>query len=201
MPFYNNDNLFRYYSKYINDKADERIEKIKLEIESEKKRALERIEDEVRKRINRNLEVELTELNSEFKLNLTKVKTEYSKVIMEKRTELLNTIVQDVYDKLKTFYKTKEYEKLMIKKIEQLSSDFCKDKIEFRVMEKDTVLKKVIKEHYKGSYKIKEINEIEIGGFSALCFEMGIMTDQTIDTRLNEKRQWLFEHSKLAASQ
>ena len=201
MPFYNNDNLFRYYSKYINDKANEKIEKVKKEIETEKKRSLERIDDEVRKKVNRNLEVELSEMNSEFKLNLTKVKTEYSKVLMEKRTELLNSIVQEVTTKLENFYQTKAYEKLMIKKIKSLSSEFSSCQIEFRVMEKDTLIKKVIKEHYKGSYKIKEIAEIELGGFSALCFDMGIMTDQTIDTRLSEKRQWLFEHSKLAASQ
>lgn len=200
MPFYNNDNLFRYYSTYINDKANERIEKIKEEIEVEKKRSLNRIDDEVQKRIFRNLEIELSELNSEFKLNLSRVRTEFSKVLMERRTDLLNSIVQDVTEKLRDFHKTKAYEKLMIKKIMRLSKGFCKENVEFRVMKDDSVIKKVIKEHFKGSYKIKEIAEIELGGYSALCFALGIMTDQTIDTRLDEKRQWLFEHSKLAAN-
>lgn len=201
MPFYNNDNLFRYYSSYINEKANDKIERIKDEIEDEKKRSLARIDDEVHKRIFRNLEIELSEINSEFKLNLSRVKTEYSKVLMERRTDLLHSIVEDVTNQLSDFHKTKAYEKLMVKKVKRLSLSFCKEAVEFRVMKNDSVIKDIIKEHFKGSYKIKEISEIEIGGFSALCFALGIMTDQTIDTRLDEKRQWLFEHSKLAANQ
>lgn len=201
MPFYNNDNLFRYYSKYINDKANEKIDKIKEEIENEKERSLKRIDEEVSRKVRRNLEIEMSELNSEFKLGLNKVKTEYSKVLMEKRTELLNSVVHEVTNKLSAFHQTKAYENLMTKKVKRLAKDFCDGEVEFRIKLKDETMKKVIKEHYQGKYKIKEISEIEIGGFSALCFGMGVMTDQTIDTRLEEKRQWLFEHSKLAASQ
>lgn len=201
MPFNNNEDLFRYYSKYINDKANEKIDKIKKEIEAEKKQSLARIDDEVHKKIFRNLEIELSELNSEFKLDLNKVKTEYSKELMEKRTKLLNTIVDEVSDKLSGFHKTKTYEKMMVKQMQRLATDFCKGEVEFRIMKDDSVIKKVIKEHYQGKHVIKEDAKIEIGGFSALCFDMGVMTDQTIDTRLEEKRQWLFEHSKLAASQ
>jgi len=201
MPYYNNDDLFRYFSKYINEKANEKIEKIKKEIEEEKKRSLERIDRELHKQIFRNLEIELSELNSEFKSDLNKVKTEYSKVLMEKRSQLLNSIVHEVQDKLKDFHQSKDYEKLMTKQIKQLRSDFCSGEVEFRIMKNDDIMKKVIQTHYQGTYQIKEIAEIEIGGFSVLCFDLGVMTDQTIDTRLEEKRQWLFEHSKLAASQ
>jgi len=201
MPFYNNNDLMRYYSNYINEKANEKIDKIKNEIETEKKQSLERIDEEVRKKVYRNLEIELSELNSEFKINLNRVKTGYSKVLMEKRTELLNKILHEVQLKLETFSESKAYESLMMKEVKKLENEFCKSEVVFRIKINDALMKKVIEKQYKGTYTIKEIPEIEIGGFSVLCYEMGIMIDQTIDTRLKEKRQWLFEHSKLAASQ
>ncbi len=201
MPYYNNDDLFRYYSRYINEKANQKIEKIKLEIETEKKSSLERIDSELHKNIYRGLDIELSELNSDFSARMNKVKTEYSKVLMEKRSELLSSIIVEVQDKLVGFNQTKAYESLMTKQIKNLKSDFCSSKVEFRIMKNDKIMKKVIETHYQGDCDIKEIAEIEIGGFSVLCFELGIMTDQTIDTRLQDKKQWLFEHSKLAASQ
>ena len=200
MPYYNNDDLLRTFSKYINDKANEKIDALKNEIDFEKKSSIERVDDELKKKAYRALEIDLSDLNADFSSRLNKVKTEYSRVLMEKRSELLHSIIVEVQDKLKKFYLTKEYEDLMIKQVLDLKSDFCTNKIEFRIMKNDQVVRKAIESHYKGSYEIKEISEIEIGGFAVLCFDLGVMTDQTIDTRLLEKKQWLYEHSKLAAS-
>jgi vacuolar-type H+-ATPase subunit E/Vma4 len=201
MPYYNNDDLFRTFSKYINEKANEKIDKIKHEIETEKKRSLERIDKEIHQSVFRGLDIELSELNSDFSARMNKVKTEYSKVLMEKRSELLNSIIVEVREKLVNFHQSKGYEKLMKKQLKTLGDDFCSKKVEFRIKRNDDIMKKVIETTYQGKYSIKEIDEIEIGGFSALCFDLGIMTDQTIDTRLQEKKQWLYEHSKLAANQ
>lgn len=201
MPYYNNDDLFRTFSKYINEKANQKIDKIKNEIEQEKSRSLERIDNEIHKNVFRGLDIELSELNSDFSGRMNKVKTEYSKVLMEKRSELLNSIIVEVREKLVDFHQSKDYEKLMVKQLKSLGDNFCSKAVEFRIKRKDKVMKKVIESNYTGKYTIKEIDEIEIGGFSALCFELGIMTDQTIDTRLQEKKQWLYEHSKLAANQ
>jgi len=201
MPYYNNDDLFRTFSKYINEKANQKIDKIRSEIETEKERSLERIDKEIHKSIFRGLDIELSELNSDFSARMNKVKTEYSKVLMEKRSELLNSIIVEVSEKLQDFHKSKSYEKLMKKQLKSLGNDFCSKKVEFRIKRNDEIMKKVIESNYQGKYSINEIDKIEIGGFSALCFDLGIMTDQTIDTRLQEKKQWLYEHSKLAANQ
>ncbi|MFP4479143.1 MAG: V-type ATP synthase subunit E family protein [Candidatus Izemoplasmatales bacterium] len=201
MPYYNNDDLFRSFSKYINEKADQKINQLKEEIEKEKKRSVERVDKELHNKIFRGLDIELSELNSDFAAEMNKVKTEYSKDIMEKRSQLLSSIIDKVHDKLLGFNKSKQYENLMKKQIQNIGPDFCTEEVEFRIMKNDTIMKKIIEDNYKGPYTIKEISEIEIGGFSVLCFKLGVMTDQTIDTRLEQKRQWLYEHSKLAASQ
>lgn len=200
MPYYNNDDLFRNFSRYINEKADQKINQLKEEIEQEKKRSVERVDKEIHKKIFRGLDIELSELNSDFTANMNMVKTEYSKEIMERRSQLLSSIIHEVHEKLAGFNKTKEYESLMKKQILSIGSDFCSEKVEFRIMKNDKTLKKIIEDNYEGTYTIKEISEIEIGGFSMLCFKLGVMTDQTIDTRLEQKKQWLYEHSKLAAS-
>ncbi|MCF7924460.1 MAG: hypothetical protein K9L64_05065 [Candidatus Izimaplasma sp.] len=200
MPYYNNDDLLRYFSKYIADKADKKIEKLKNEIAEEKEQSVKRIEQELHKSIFRGLDIELSELNSDFKSRMNKVRTEYSKELIEKRSNLLNSVIDEVHDKLNDFVKTDKYKKLVTKQIKGLGNDFCSEKVEFRIKINDSVMKKVIEENYKGKFIIKEIPKIEIGGFSALCFKLGVMTDLTIDTRLEEKKQWLYEHSKLAAS-
>ena len=200
MPYYNNDDLFRYFSKYISDKADKRKVELKKEIAEEKERSIKRIEEEVHKNIFRGLDIELSEINSDFKSKTNKFRTEYSKELIEKRSELLNTIIEEVHIKLNDFIKTDKYKKLVTRQLKSLGTDFCSGKVEFRIKINDSVTEKVIEKNYKGKHEIKEISEIEIGGFSALCHKLGVMIDFTIDGRLEEKKQWLFEHSKLSAS-
>ncbi|MFW5888892.1 MAG: V-type ATP synthase subunit E [Bacillota bacterium] len=200
MPYYNNDDLFRYFTNYIQEKANKKIEKLKQEIAEEKERSVEQIRHEQKKNIFRGLDLELSDLNSEYKSRMNKVRTEYSKELMEKRSELLNSIISEVQAKLVDFVKTDKYKKLVKKQLKSLEKDFCSKEVEFRIKINDEVVKAAIENNYQGNFKIKEVPEIEIGGFSALCFKLGVMTDFTIDTRLNEKKQWLYEHSKLAAS-
>jgi hypothetical protein len=68
------------------------------------------------------------------------------------------------------------------------------------VKKNDKVVIDAIKDNFKGDFKIKEITEIEIGGFSVICHDLGILIDETIDKKLKERELWFYEHSDLAAS-
>jgi predicted phosphodiesterase len=92
-----------------------------------------------------------------------------------------------------------DYKKFIDTKISNVNERFCKQTVEFRVKKGDKIVIEAIKGNFDGKYEIKEINEIEIGGFSVVCYQMGVMLDETIDSRLREKQLWFYEHSDLAA--
>jgi vacuolar-type H+-ATPase subunit E/Vma4 len=201
MPYFNNnDDVYRLFSRDIISKSDEEIEKLKNEIDEKKTRSIKRIETEVHTRIFRSLEIDLSDLNADFSANLSRVKNEYTRVLMKKRRELLDSIVEEVRAKCIKFVESKKYKEFIDKKIKSISEKFCNKAIEFRIKKNDKIVKESIKNHLDVKYEIKEVNEIEIGGFSVVCYEMGVMLDETIDTKLSERQLWFYEHSDLAAN-
>lgn len=199
MPYFNNDDVYRHFSKEINAKADEEINRLQEQIADTKAKNMKRIKEELHSNIFRALELDLNEMNADFTASMNKVKTEYTKVLMKRRRELLDSIIEEVKKKCLDFVSSKAYVDFAKAKVEKVNKTFCKKEIEFRVKKGDSVMIDAIKKNFDGTYHIKEINEIEIGGFSAICFDMGILTDETIDSKLHEKQQWFYEHSDLAA--
>ncbi|PKK88590.1 MAG: hypothetical protein CVV60_02810 [Tenericutes bacterium HGW-Tenericutes-5] len=200
MPYFNNnEDAYRLFSKDIISNADQKIEKLKNEIEENKSKNIARIEAELHSRVFRGLELDLNDLNADFSANLSKVRNEYTRVLMTKRKELLDSIVSEARIKLNDYVKTDEYKKYIKNKVDVISEKFSSKKVEFRVKADDKVAIEGIKKNFNGDFTIKEINEIEIGGFSAVCFDMGFMLDETIDAKLKEKQLWFYEHSDLAA--
>jgi len=200
MPYFNNnEDAYRLFSRDIISNADKKIDKLKKEIDENKSKNIARIESELHTRVFRGLELDLNDLNADFSANLSKVRNEYTRVLMTKRKELLDSIVAETRVKLDEYVKTEEYKLFIKNKVAVINEKFGSKNVEFRVKTNDKVAIEGIKKNFNGDYSIKEINEIEIGGFSAICFNMGVMLDETIDAKLKEKQLWFYEHSDLAA--
>jgi vacuolar-type H+-ATPase subunit E/Vma4 len=200
MPYFNNnDDAYRLFSRDILQKADEEINRLKKEISDNKEKNVKRIDAEIHSRVFRNLEIDINDLNADFSANLSRVRNEYTRILMKKRRELLDSIVEAARNKCIEFVNSDKYPKFIDAKMSGISERFDKKSVEFKVRRNDKVAIDMIKNKFEGNYEIKEINEIEIGGFSAICYEMGIMLDETIDARLREKQLWFYEHSDLAS--
>jgi len=199
MPYYNNNDAYRLFSKEISSKADEEIRQLKKEISDNKEKSVKRIESELHARIFRSLEIDLNDLNAEFSANYSKVKNEYTRILMKERRDLLDSIVNEARTKCMDFVDSADYKKFVKAKVININDKFAKKNVEFRIKKGDKIMIGAIEENFDGKYIIKEINEIEIGGFSAICFDMGFMLDETIDSKLREKQQWFYEHSDLAS--
>ncbi|MFA7075997.1 MAG: hypothetical protein WC152_04940 [Candidatus Izemoplasmatales bacterium] len=199
MPYYNNNDAYRLFSKEISSKADEEIRQLKKEISDNKEKSVKRIESELHARIFRSLEIDLNDLNAEFSANYSKVKNEYTRILMKERRDLLDSIVNEARTKCMDFVDSADYKKFVKAKVININDKFAKKNVEFRIKKGDKIMIEAIEENFDGKYIIKEINEIEIGGFSAICFDMGFMLDETIDSKLREKQQWFYEHSDLAS--
>ncbi|MDD4069173.1 MAG: hypothetical protein PHF05_01850 [Candidatus Izemoplasmatales bacterium] len=200
MPYFNNnEDIYRIFSREIIDKADQEINNLKSEVEEKKEKNLKRIKMELEASVNRGLDLDLNDLNRDFSSNLSKVKNEYTRVLIKKRHELLDSIVMEARSKCIDFVSSKEYKDFISNKLTGIVDKFEKKKVEFRVKKNDTVAIDVIKKEYNGKFEIQEVSDIEIGGFSVICFEIGVLIDETIDNKLKEKQQWFYEHSDLAA--
>lgn len=197
MPVYQT-NVYRYFQKEIEESGSKKIAKLEDEIKSMEDKAMKLIEDEINDTITRAKENELNEMNQEYSASLNRLRVGNHKEVIKKKRDLLKSVLLEVKNKLHKFVLTDEYRKKMICIVKKIDKAFCGNEIHFKIKKNDEIIKKIISDNFTNKYKISEDETIDIGGFKAVCIEKGILTDQSIDSSLEEKKQWFYKNSKLA---
>lgn len=192
------DNVYSYFQKEIEESANEKISELKAEIEAIKSKQLKILNEEIEDTVTKAKENELNEMNVEHSAKLNRIKVGVNKELIKKKRDLLESVLLEVTNKLLKFVKSDEYIKKMEYLINKIDKQFCGEEIEFQVKKNDKVLKKIIKDNFTQKHNIVEDETIQLGGFRAVCLDKGIMTDQTVDASLEERKLWFFQHSKLS---
>ncbi|MDC7243416.1 MAG: hypothetical protein PQJ44_05695 [Sphaerochaetaceae bacterium] len=197
MALVQND-AYRYFKEEIEEVGNKKIRDLEEEIESIKAKSLLVIEEELNDTVTRAKLNELDEMNTEYHAQLNRIKLATHQEIIKKKRDLFESVLLEVKNKLQEFVKTDEYKNKMILLVKKINKEFCGKNVTFKVKQKDNVMKNIIKENYKHDCDVVEDELILLGGFIAICNDKGILTDQTIDSSLEEKKKWFYENSKLA---
>lgn len=200
MPYFEND-VYTYFKKEIEEAANAEIKKLNADIEDTKSKQLKKIEDDIKDTVNRVIETEMNEINVDFSASMNRIKTQTHQEIIKKKQALLDSIIAEVTKKLMAFVKTDQYKARMEEMIKKIDDKFCGENFLFKIKESDKILEKIIQDGYSKKYKLEKVNSIKIGGFIGVCSEKGILTDQTLDNKLEEARVKFYENSKLAIKQ
>lgn len=192
------ENVLQYFQKEIEESANEKIVKLEKDIEAIKSKQLKLLQEEIDDTIMRAKENEINEMNIEHSAKLNRIKVGVNKEIIKRKRDLMESVLLDVTNKLLKFVKSKEYKEKMTFLIAKIDKQFCGDVIDFQIKMNDKVMKNLIKTNFTHTYNIVEDETIQLGGFRAVCSEKGIMTDQTVDASLEERKLWFFRHSKLS---
>ena len=195
MPYYE-DEVFRYFQREIEESANKDLKELREVIDSIKSKQLARINEEVQETIHKANEVELNEINLEYSAQVNRIRTSSHKEIIKRKRDLIDSVLLEVEKKCIQFVTTKKYQDKMISLIKHIDNTFCGNSMLFRIKKNDDVMKNIIKENFKNKLEVQEDEKIRIGGFIAVCREKNVLTDQTIDYRLEEKKKWFHQNLK-----
>ncbi len=193
MEYFNEDEILRYFQKEIEEVSHRQIKKLQNEIDTIKTKELERIEKEVKSEINATLGRDLEELKIKHRQTLHEIKTTTRRDLINFREDLLEQVLTEVTKKVQAFVKSEKYLALMKQKLTSIS--FGKQAI-LHISKKDQGLKTFLHDHYH-EYPVKEDDNIKLGGFLVELIDLGTTLDETIDHKLEIKKQWFYEHSHL----
>lgn len=140
--------------------------------------------------------MELNEINLEHSAQVNRIRTSSHKEIIKRKRDLIDSVLLEVEKKCIQFVTTKKYQDKMISLIKHIDKAFCGQSMLFRIKKNDDVMKNIIKENFKNKLEVQEDEKIRIGGFIAVCREKNVLTDQTIDYRLEEKKKWFHQNLK-----
>jgi vacuolar-type H+-ATPase subunit E/Vma4 len=195
MPYFEDD-VYLYFKKEIEETGNVKIEALRKDIEKVKEKQLALIEEEIHETIYKAMQIELNEMSLDYSAQLNRIKLKAHQTMIKRKRELMDSVLLTVQEKLIEFTKSKEYSEHMKDLITKIDEAFCGDYMIFRIKKNDKTLKKLIEDNFNSKYKIEEIEAIKLGGFIAVCTEKGILTDQTIDYKLEERKTWFNQKMK-----
>lgn len=209
------ENFLKAIEKY----AEEQRNQIRFESETFKKKELEKAESEGLREAYSLIQREMSAIRTEISSQLSRDEIASRKKIFEKRNQMADSVFEKVTQRLVDFVKTKDYEKLLLESVRKITQALNADDVVFFVKESDLKLADKIKAAYTSeklkdknltdkiksafspSCEVKASKEIKIGGITGRSASLGLIADETLDTKLNGQREWFYQNSGLRVTE
>lgn len=209
------ENFLKAIEKY----AEEQRNKIRFESESFKKQELEKAETEGIREAYTLIQREMAAIRTEISSQLSRDEMASRKKIFEKRNKMTENVFEKVTQRLVEFTKTADYEKLMLESVKKIAQALKADDVIFLIKEsdlkfadkikvaytaerlKDKKLADKIKSAFSPSCEVKSSKEIKIGGITGRSASLGLIADETLDTKLDGQREWFYQNSGLRVTE
>lgn len=185
------------FLKAINKYAEEQRTKIRNEAENFKKEEIEKAESEILNDIYILIQKEMAEMKAEIAKEMSKKELDSRKNLFEKRNSITKKVFEKSKLKLLEFTKTNEYPKLLAKYAKAISSVLVEPGTIIYVRKEDLCFSDTIKEAFGCDCNIEIKENIKIGGIYSYNPNMGLIADETLDSKLEEQHIWFAENSGL----
>ena len=191
------DNFLKAIEKY----AEEQRGKLKTEAEEFKERELNTAEEEGIKEAYELIQKKMADINNRISSELSGEESSSRIKIFERRRQIEDEVFAKAEKKLLEFTKTDKYAALLEKSAKEISKVLTGGDIVLYVRERDMKFDKKLTAPFGGRCTLMSSDEIRIGGITGLSRSMGLIADETLDTKLEYQREWFYEHSGLSVTE
>lgn len=182
------------FSQAINHYAEEQRKKIEDEISSFKEKELEEAEIEVLTECYRLIQKEMTQMRNGISREMAQREIDARRELLNKRQKIMDEVFQRASNSLKGFAAGDKYQAHLKKTAEKLAQIFHSAGTVVCLKQEDEKYQELI-HGIMGDCTFQTDRTISIGGIRAYHSDMGIMADETLDTLLENQREWFEEHS------
>jgi len=187
------DNFLKAIEKY----AAEQRSKIETEAEEFKTKEINKAEEDGLKEAYVLLQKKMLSINTEIARELSKAENASRKSVFEKRQEIENKVFERAAQKLLDYTKTDKYIKKLLESAKAISDKLTADDVVLYICDRDMKFKDKIISAFGKKCDIQVSNEIKIGGIMGISRKIGLLIDETLDTKLENQKEWFCENSGL----
>ena len=191
------DNFLKAIEKY----AEEQRGKLRSEAEEFRERELNIAEEEGIKEAYELIQKKMADINNRISSELSRAESESRIRIFERRRQIEDEVFAKAEKKLIDFTKTDKYPALLEKSAEAVSRVLTEGEVVLYVRECDMKYEKMLTAPFGGRCTLMSTDEIRIGGITGMSRSMGLIADETLDTKLSYQREWFHEHSGLSVTE
>ena len=187
------DNFLKAIEKY----AAEQRSKIESEAEEFKSKELNKSEEDGLKEAYVLLQKKMLSINTGIARELSKAENASRKSTFAKRQEIEDKVFERAKEKLLEYAGTDKYIQKLLESTKTVSEKLTADDVTLYVCERDLKLKNKIISAFGRKCDVQASNEIQIGGIMGISRTVGLLADETLDTKLQNQREWFCENSGL----
>lgn len=186
------------FLKAINKYAAEQRKEIKTRADEFRKYELQKAEVDVLRDAYYLIQNEMAQMKKNISSEVSRLEVEKRKELFAKRNAIMDEVLGKAREKLVAFTKTQEYVELLKRSAASISEVLKKSGTTLYISKNDEHLVEAIREAYGKICKVEVSKDIKIGGILAVNKVMSLVVDETLDSKLDDQKQWFAENSKLS---
>ena len=138
---------------------------------------------------------------TEISAGLSRAETASRRRIFVRRQEIEADVFEKAKNKLVEYTKTADYGKSLEKSAALISEKLTGDDTVLLVREQDMKYKDKLFTAFGRSCEVKTSEDILIGGVIGVSKKLGLLADETLDSKLEEQHEWFCENSGLMVTE
>jgi len=177
--------------------AEQQREALQSETEIFEQKIIQKAEEEGLRDAYNLIHREQDAMKASIAADMAKKEAHGNLEIFKKRQKITEEVFAKATAKLQEYTKTPEYEKKLNTYAKECAEYFGNDNVELCMCKRDMPLGKKLAEQFAGNCTLKEAANITIGGFRIYSPDRQIAVDKTLDTKLQEQREWFYTNADL----
>ncbi len=191
------DNFLKAIEKY----AAEQRSKLESEAEDFKEKELNKAEEDGLKEAYVLLQRKMSAINTSIARELSKAENASRKSIFVKRQEIEEKVFARAKERLEAYTATADYETKLLTSVKRIAARLTADDVVLYVKQRDMKYQQKILSAFGRNCTVQPSDEITIGGVTGISRSMGLLADETLDTKLSQQREWFCENSGLKVTE
>ncbi len=194
MPKNKTDNFLKAIKKY----AGAQKKAMEGEVKQLKSERLKEAEEKAKRDSEALKKQKLNEFHNRQTAKLATKTQEGQKQLYIARAQMTEEVFKLASDKLKAYAQTAEYRAKLNDSAKAVAELFGGKDCIIYVNERDIAEAEQFKSLFSAGSEVKADKTIQIGGVKAYCESMGIIADETLDSKLDLQREWFVENAELS---
>ena len=194
MPENKTDNFLKAIKKY----AKAQKKSMRYEVNQLKTERLKEADEKGKKDKDALIREKLTEKHNSMTAQLAKKTQDGQKKLYIERSAMTDEVFKLAAEKLIAFTHSDKYEPMLFDGAKAVAELFGENDCVVYVKDSDMSYGDKIKAFFGGNAEVTADETIKIGGVKGFCKSMGIIADETLDSKLEEQRDWFVENAELS---
>lgn len=193
----NDANKTNNFLNAIQKYADQQKQDMQNEIEKFKEEEIKKAEKEGLHAAYELIHNEMETQKSIITRDLAKREKQGKDELFVKRSHMMRNIFEKATEKLTEYTSTEAYKTKLFEQVKEIAKIFGNKSCVIYLNEKDLRFSKELQDCFQGETTVEALSEITIGGVKVFCQQDAIIADETLDSKLEDQKQWFIENSAL----